>query len=64
MARIGKTEEVKIIQCNYGYGWEDESTYTKDECANIKHDYHEYVLNARNYGASVRLITRRVPCEN
>ena len=58
--RVAKTEEVKIIQLNYGYGWEDESTYYKSEYENIRHDFKEYRLHASNYGARIRLITRRI----
>ena len=64
MARTGKTEEVKIIQLNYGYGWEDESTYAKSEYKNIRGDFKEYLTHAKHYGARVRLITRRINKED
>ena len=56
-----KTREIKVIQNNYGYGWEDESCYERDEYENIKHDYQEYKLHMSHYGGCCRLITRRIP---
>ena len=46
-----------VIQTNYGYGWEDESTYeVGTKYAQVRHDADEYQL----MGAKVR-INRREP---
>ena len=52
-----KTREVKVIQSNYGYGWDDEAVYERDEYHEIKEAFKEYLL----LGGSYRVITRRVP---
>ena len=58
---MAKTKEIKVIQSNWGYGWEDESIYERDEYNNVRHDYQEYCLAYKNNGGRVRVITRRVP---
>ena len=46
-----------VIQTNYGYGWEDESTYeVGTKYAQVRHDADEYRLIAKE----VR-IKRRTP---
>ena len=46
-----------VIQTNYGYGWEDESTYeVGTKYAQVRHDADEYRLIAKG----VR-IKRRTP---
>lgn len=52
-----KYSYVKVIQGNYGYGWEDVSEYDKQEFATVKNDLKEY--RASNTGV-YRLINRRV----
>lgn len=52
-----KTIEVKVLQGNYGYGWDDLVEY--DNYKDAKTDYKAYRENERN--ASHRIITRRVP---
>lgn len=58
---MGKTKEVKVIQANYGYGWDDEAIYDRDEYDQIRHDLAEYRVAAINNPAFFRVITRRVP---
>ena len=52
-----KYSYVKVIQGNYGYGWEDVSTYDKQEFSTAKNDLKEYRLS--NTGV-YRVIDRRV----
>lgn len=52
-----KYSYIKVIQGNYGYGWEDVSEYDKQEFATVKNDLKEYRLS--NTG-SYRVINRRV----
>ena len=61
--RTPKTKEVKVIQGNYGYGWDDEAVYDKEEYGQIKSDLAEYRISGGSYHpcASYRVITRRVP---
>ena len=47
----------KVIQGNYGYGWEDVSEYDKKDVSLARQDLKEYRLS--NTGAH-RLIDRRV----
>lgn len=56
--RVPKTEEILIIQGNYGsHGWEDVSAYAKSETKQAREDLRAY----RTSGAGVyRLIRRRV----
>lgn len=49
-----------VIQTNYGYGWEDESTYeVGTSYEQIKHDEGEYQL----MGARTRLRRRKAKVE-
>lgn len=65
-ARVGKTKEVKVLQGNYGYGWDDLIEYdiadfNGDLLAmnrEIKQDLKDYREHETN--ASHRVITRRV----
>ena len=52
-----KYNYVKVIQGNYGYGWEDISTYDKQEFPTVKKDLKEY--RSSNTGV-YRVIDRRV----
>lgn len=52
-----KYSYVKVIQGNFGYGWEDVSEYDKSEYPQVKHDLKEYRLS--NIGA-YRVINRRI----
>jgi hypothetical protein len=51
-----RTELVKIIQYNGGYGWEDYSYYDRHD-KTIRDDIKE----ARKTGGDWRIISRRVP---
>ena len=48
---------VKVIQGNYGYGWEDVCEYDKQDYPLVKNDLKEYRLS--NTGP-YRVINRRV----
>ena len=53
----------KVIQSNFGYGWDDEVTYNtadKDEMNEYKTDIKDYRQNARENGYRIRTIERRV----
>lgn len=52
-----KYNYVIVIQGNYGYGWEDESEYDRDDWRNAQADLHEYRLSGTG---SHRRINRRV----
>lgn len=54
-----RTKEVKVLQGNYGYGWDDLVEYDKEDSAELKQDLRSYRENERN--ARFRVITRRVP---
>ena len=56
-AKQNKYKYVKIIQGNFGYGWEDVSTYDKQDFFLVKNDLKEYRLS--NISA-YRAINRRV----
>lgn len=56
-AKQNKYSYVKVIQGNYGYGWEDVCEYNKQEFSTVKNDLKEY--RASNTG-SYRVIDRRV----
>lgn len=47
----------KVIQGNFGYGWEDVSEYDKQDISLVRQDLKEYRLS--NTGA-YRVIDRRV----
>ena len=52
-----KYSYVKVIQGNFGYGWEDVCEYDKQDYSLVKNDLKEYRLS--NTGA-YRVIGRRV----
>ena len=52
-----KYSYVKVIQGNFGYGWEDVCEYDKQEFSTVKNDLKEYRLS--NIG-DYRVINRRV----
>ena len=52
-----KYNYVKVIQGNFGYGWEDVSEYDKQDYPLVKNDLKEYRLS--NTGV-YRVINRRV----
>ena len=53
-----KYSYVKVIQGNFGYGWEDVSEYDKQAFAAVKNDLKEYRLSSTG---TYRLIDRRIP---
>ena len=57
MSKQNKYSYVKVIQGNFGYGWEDVCEYDKQEFSAVKRDLKEYRLS--NTGA-YRVIDRRV----
>jgi hypothetical protein len=58
-ARIGRTKEVKVLQGNWGYGWDDLCEYDKYDNGECKNDLKAYREN--DPSASYRVIFRRVP---
>ena len=52
-----KYRYVKVIQGNFGYGWEDVSEYDRQDFSTVKNDLKEYRLS--NTG-TYRAINRRV----
>ena len=56
-----KTIEVKVLQGNYGYGWDDLVEYDLDDRTS-KDDYKAYRENEPQY--QHRVIHRRVPNPN
>ena len=56
-AKQTKYNYVKVIQGNFGYGWEDVSEYNKQEFSTVKNDLKEYRLS--NTG-TYRVIDRRL----
>ena len=52
-----KYRYVKLIQGNFGYGWDDVSEYDKQDFSLVKNDLKEYRLS--NTG-SYRVINRRI----
>lgn len=55
--KVNKYSYVKVIQGNFGYGWEDVSEYDKQDFSLVKNDLREYRLS--NTG-SYRVIDRRI----
>ena len=56
-----KYKYVKVIQGNYGYGWEDVSEYDKATFSIVKNDLKEYRLsNTGSYRVTYRVIDRRI----
>lgn len=58
-ARIGRTKEVKVLQGNWGYGWDDLCEYDKYDNGECKADLKAYHEN--DPSAQYRVIFRRVP---
>ena len=57
MSKQNKYSYVKVIQGNFGYGWEDVCEHNKQEFPTVKNDLKEYRLS--NTGV-YRVIDRRV----
>lgn len=57
-ARIGRTKEVKVLQGNYGYNWDDLIEYEVND-SSAKQDFRDYEENEPQYRH--RIIRRRVP---
>lgn len=58
--RIRKSKPIAVIQGNYGYGWDDESSYDMDDVGylkSIKHDFDEYRKSGHN--ALYRIVHKR-----
>ena len=55
-----KTQDVWCIDTNYGYGWETESEYGKDDYTNPKLEAYKDAKEYRMLGCDVRVIKRRV----
>lgn len=60
MAYVRKTKDVWCIETNWGYGWECESEYDKDDCDNPKRSAYEDAKGYREAGAMTRIVKRRV----
>lgn len=58
--RTPKTKQVKVLQGNYGYGWDDLCEYEMNDTSS-KQDLKDYQLNEP--GVAHRIIYRRVPIE-
>lgn len=56
--RIAKTKQIKVLQGNYGYGWNDLCYYEIDDTFHVVADYVAYRENEPDYAH--RVITRRV----
>lgn len=59
MAYQRKTKDVWCIETNYGYGWEVESEYDKDDYENPKRSAYEDAKEYRIAGAMTRVVKRR-----
>ena len=59
MAYVRKTRDVWCIDTNWGYGWETESEYTKDDYKDPKLSAHQDAKEYRLAGAAVRVVKRR-----
>lgn len=62
---MAKTREVKVLQGNYGYGWDDLCEYdakNKTQMKELRDDVKVYRENEPH--ALHRVITRRVANEN
>ena len=47
---MAKYKYIKVLQANYGYGWEDEITYTQDtKQSEIRSDIADYRRNAPQF---------------
>lgn len=54
-----KTKDVWCIDTNWGYGWETESTYDKEDYENPKRSAYEDAKGYREAGAIARVVKRR-----
>ena len=59
MGYIRKTKDVWCIQTNYGYGWETEVTYDKDDYENPRRSAREDAKEYALLGCAVRVVKRR-----
>ncbi len=59
MAYQRKTKDVWCIDTNWGYGWETESTYDKDDYENPKRSAYEDAKEYRLAGCQARVVKRR-----
>lgn len=55
--KANKYNYVKVIQGNFGYGWEDVSIYDKQDFSLVKNDLKEYRLSDTDV---YRVIDRRI----
>ena len=55
--KANKYSYVKVIQGNFGYGWEDVSIYDKQDFSLVKNDLKEYRLSDNG---AYRVIDRRI----
>lgn len=54
-----KTKDVWYIYTNWGYGWETESTYDKDDYENPKRSAYEDAKEYRLAGCQAHVVKRR-----
>lgn len=59
MGYIRKTKDIWCIDTNWGYGWETESTYDKDDYEHPRLSAYEDAKGYREAGAMVRVVKRR-----
>ena len=59
MAYQRKTKDVYVIETNYGYGWEEESEYDKDDYTDPLKSAKEDAKEYRIAGAMTRIVKRR-----
>lgn len=56
-----KTREIKVLQQNCGYGWDDIITYEKENGQYNSKEIRDDIKAYRDNGCCVRLIVRRIP---
>ena len=59
MGYVRKTKDVWCIDTNYGYGWETESRYDKDDYENPRKSAREDAKGYAMLGCAVRIVKRR-----
>lgn len=59
MAYVRKTKDVWCIDTNWGYGWETESKYDKDDYENPRKAANDDAKEYRLAGAMVKVVKRR-----
>lgn len=59
MAYARKTKDVWCIDTNYGYGWEEESRYDKDDYEQPRQSALTDAKEYRMLGCAVRVVKRR-----